>query len=210
MDKQSRRMQACVRKVLSELEPWALLCLKDPKLEVVVLPEDGRTVWSHFPVRRNRYRGPGGLGFHVDIIRAARGVSAIREGTWTAEDLEKSEDLRQALRFFLDKRLIAQGVRLKSQTRVLLVFSAAEAEKESRKLFEDQIRDHLGHVLLYLRSPRAHNGCPEAMKEWRKSVLRRAVATPTRRQPSGSKRPGEKTRWKQRGGPSKSAPGSGG
>jgi hypothetical protein len=55
----------------------------------------------------------------------------------------------------------------RSDTRVLLVFGTASFERDKRKFFEECLRDHLGHVLLYLRSPKANNCCPEAMKEWR-------------------------------------------
>jgi hypothetical protein len=51
MDEQSRRMQTCVRNVLSELVAEATLLLKDPKLEVMVLPEAAHSVWAYFPVR---------------------------------------------------------------------------------------------------------------------------------------------------------------
>src|ERR1039457_3446524 len=50
MGEQSPRIQASVRKVLSELDPEALLSLKDPKLEVVVLPDDEHGVWASFPI----------------------------------------------------------------------------------------------------------------------------------------------------------------
>ena len=69
------------------------------------------------------------------------------------------------------KRLIAQKLRLKPETRVLMVFSIARFEDESEEQFEDYLRDHLGHVLLYLREPSANNDCSAAMKEWRRSIL---------------------------------------
>jgi len=68
------------------------------------------------------------------------------------------------------RRLIALGMRPKPQTRVLLVFSAHHCEETPMKLLRDQIRDHLGHVLLYLRSPMAPNDCSDAWKEWRRNV----------------------------------------
>ena len=45
--------------------------------------------------------------------------------------------------------------------------------------FENHLRDHsLGHVLLYLRKPRASNECRDALKEWRKvSLFSMAVGT---------------------------------
>jgi hypothetical protein len=76
-------------------------------------------------------------------------------------------------------RLIARRLQPKPQTRVLLVLSAADFAKEPARTLEDYLRDHLGHVLLYLRSPKARNECRDAMQEWRSSkrgvILRRAV-----------------------------------
>lgn len=68
-------------------------------------------------------------------------------------------------------RLIAQKVRPKPQTRVLLVFSTAGSEEAPADFFEDCLRDHLGHTLLYLRDPKAHNECPDAQREWRMSAV---------------------------------------
>jgi hypothetical protein len=68
---------------------------------------------------------------------------------------------------FHRRRLIDRELHLRPETRVLLVFSIASSDELPRKIFQDQIRDQLGHVLLYLRSPYAWNDCPRAMKEWR-------------------------------------------
>jgi hypothetical protein len=53
---------------------------------------------------------------------------------------------------------------LKPETRVLLLLNAARIEEET---FEGDLRHHLGHVLLYLRSPTASNECADADREWR-------------------------------------------
>jgi hypothetical protein len=99
VEKQPRRIQRSVRRVLSELHPSALYILKDPRLEVMVLPEgEGFSVWAYFPVHRRRW--------------------------------------------------IARQLRPKPQTRVLLVINAGH-EREPAKTFEDDLRDHLGHTLLY-------------------------------------------------------------
>jgi hypothetical protein len=119
MGKQSRRMQTCVRRVLTELTSETLLTLKDPKLQVMVLPEANFSVWAYFPIHRNR--------------------------------------------------LIARRLRPKPQTRVLLVLSTAAFGKEPVKMLEDCLKDHFGHVLLYLRSPKARNECADAQGEWRRS-----------------------------------------
>jgi hypothetical protein len=125
MGEQPSRLQGLVRKVLGELVAEALLFLKDPRLEVKILPGEGFSVWAHFPVYRRR---------------------------------------------------IARELRPRPQTRVLLVFCLATLQTESAKLFADRLRDHLGHVLLYLRDPKARNGCAEAQKEWRASVKPKRAA----------------------------------
>ena len=119
MGEQSRRMQTCLRRVLNELVDEALLTLKDPKLEVMLLPEADFSVWAYFPIHGNR--------------------------------------------------LIARRLRPKPQTRVLLVLSTAAFGKEPVEMLEDGLRDHFGHVLLYLRSPKARNECADAQREWRSS-----------------------------------------
>jgi hypothetical protein len=53
------------------------------------------------------------------------------------------------------------GISTRPSTRVLLVISETLSEDEA-----DYLRDGLGHVLLYLRSPRATNDCDAAMREW--------------------------------------------
>lgn len=132
--KQSRRFQSSVRKVLSELKPQALLALKDSRLEVTVVPDDGLSVWAYFPIHVKNYThlcmGP---DYRLLIAR---------------------EVLRES----------------KPRTRVLLVFSAAGFAGEPAEMFEDYLRDHLGHALLYLRSPKAPNDCPDAQREWRMSI----------------------------------------
>ena len=74
-------------------------------------------------------------------------------------------------------RLISRDLRPRPETRVLLVFSVATMETESTKEFEDNLRDHLGHTLLYLCSPKAWNDCAAAQKKWRAS---RASGRPAR------------------------------
>jgi hypothetical protein len=101
--------------------------LKDPKFEVVVIPDDGCSVWAYFPVNRRRW-----IVTHHKLA-------------------------------------------LNPKTRVLLVFSAPAAGKEPVKNFEGHLRDHLGHVMLYLRSPKANNDCDAAWKEWRGYVAKPAT-----------------------------------
>ena len=55
-------------------------------------------------------------------------------------------------------------------TRVMLVLGEGHFERDISKTLEEYLRNHLGHVLLYLREPRANNDCVAAMKEWRRSA----------------------------------------
>ena len=71
------------------------------------------------------------------------------------------------------RRVVAQKLRPKPGTRVLLVFSTADAEHEPCDAFEIYLRDHLGHVLLFLRAPRAPNECVDAEREWLLSLATR-------------------------------------
>jgi hypothetical protein len=106
------------------LSPEALLSLKRaPKLEVMVLPEAGYSVWAYFPVHR--------------------------------------------------RRGIAQELRPKPATRLLLVLSEKHFQEQPVKLSENHLRDHLGHMLLYLRSPKAPNECSDALREWRSNLAGR-------------------------------------
>jgi hypothetical protein len=138
MDKQPRRLQVSVRRVLCELHPAALYLLKDPRFEVMVILKPDYSVWAYFPVHRRR---------------------------WVAREYHP-----------------------KRGTRVLLMFSISASDQTPRKLFEDQIRHHLGHVLLYLRAPKAWNDCDAACREWDEStrafriIQRPANARKNRRQ----------------------------
>jgi hypothetical protein len=60
------------------------------------------------------------------------------------------------------RQLADDGFSLRAVSRVLLVISENLSEKDA-----DNLRDHLGHVLLYLRQPRANNDCPAAGREWK-------------------------------------------
>jgi hypothetical protein len=58
------------------------------------------------------------------------------------------------------------GFSLRHSARVLLVISENLSEEDA-----DQMRDHLGHVLLYLQHPRAKNDCEAALREWSRNLL---------------------------------------
>jgi len=121
MGEASRIVQACVRQVLGELDGSAQLILRrEPKLEVMVLPESVHSVWAYFPIHR--------------------------------------------------RRIIARQCKPKSATRVLLVLSEKGFHAQTLRRSMTELRDHIGHTLLYLRSPRARNHCIDAEREWRSSL----------------------------------------
>ncbi len=117
MREYSGRVQGCVGLVLRELSGEALLALRDPKLEIIVMPEADFSVWAYFPIHR--------------------------------------------------RRTIAQRLRPKPATQVLLVLSETHFVKQALTRSKDELRDHFGHALLYLRNPKARNECADAEREWR-------------------------------------------
>jgi len=148
LDKQSDGFQARVRRVLLELEIEVLLALRrEPKLEVRVA-SDRLSVWAYFPMHprlqtpRLRIPKRGTVAEYFSAILAA-----------------KNDVYR--------RRLIAQKFKPAPSTKVTLLFDKDEFEKQPRLLSENQLRDHLGHVLLYLRDPKAPNECTDAAREWR-------------------------------------------
>ena len=64
------------------------------------------------------------------------------------------------------------ALQLHPTTRVLLVISEKHVEQQSAKKTNAELRDHLGHVLLYLRSPKERNECEDAMNEWQESACK--------------------------------------
>lgn len=60
-------------------------------------------------------------------------------------------------------------VRLESAAEALLVFGSEEVQRRPKHFFEDHLRDHLGHTLIFLRDPEARNECSDAQKEWLRS-----------------------------------------
>ena len=76
----------------------------------------------------------------------------------------READLRERI-------LVIRELLPKLETRVLLVISTETCGPAEQ--FEDQLRDHLGHTILFLRSPKAPNECrPDAENEWRASTKR--------------------------------------
>lgn len=70
-------------------------------------------------------------------------------------------------------RLIVRDldIQLSPTARVLLLLRAENTESDQQ--FMEYLRDHLGHVLLYLRSPMARNECVDADRTWRQSTSSR-------------------------------------
>ena len=92
------------------------------------------------------------------------------------------------------RRRIAQILRPRPETRVLLVISTASAEWEPPEAFEVYLRDHLGHVLLYLRDPKATNECTDAEREWLRNVQQGLTLGSSKRAPGVKK--AAVARWK--------------
>jgi hypothetical protein len=65
------------------------------------------------------------------------------------------------------RRSVARLYGPRPETRVLLVLSERHFSEQSAEQSEDELRDHLGHTLLYLRDPKARNECEEAAAEWK-------------------------------------------
>jgi hypothetical protein len=161
MGEQPRRIQRSVRRVLTELHPTSLLMLKDPRMEVMVLPAEECNAWAYFPIRRPVLHHTSDPRKHALVLK-----SYLRRTPWLKRFSEKqklslaSEDylyhaaLWRRLVFTYDRRP-------KAKTRVLLVLSKAKPAT-----FEDRLKDALGHAILYLRNPEAWNGCENAWKEW--------------------------------------------
>ena len=160
MGEQPGRLQRCVRRVLNELEAEALLCLKDRRLEVRVVrggsPWHDSSVWTYFPIYPALQQGH------------ALGAKAAAKQMLALSLARVAGDAKEVRRADLQcRRTIAQRLRPRRQTRILMVFSRAPFESEPAHVLKEHLRDHLGHVLLYLRNPKARNECPDAQREWR-------------------------------------------
>jgi hypothetical protein len=155
MLEQPRWIQSSVRKVLSELSTVALMTLTaDPRLEVMVLSpahlERAKTfTWFVSGMLKSATARLRWLERHPGIV--------VGHSVWAYFPIHR-------------RRYVARLFSPRPETRVLLTFGKPEAKKN---LFEDQLRDHLGHSLLYLRSPKAANDCCNAAKEWRRSTAQR-------------------------------------
>jgi hypothetical protein len=70
------------------------------------------------------------------------------------------------------KRTIVRhfNIRLKHKAGVLLLLSEKHIQEQSARKTNTELRHHLGHTLLYLRSPRRPNECQDADREWQESL----------------------------------------
>jgi hypothetical protein len=68
-------------------------------------------------------------------------------------------------------------IELRPTARVLLVICETLIEQQPARLTDAQLRDHLGHTLLYLRSPKSRNECADASREWRLEKGSRTIAS---------------------------------
>jgi hypothetical protein len=100
--------------------------------------------------------GPDAHGFlrrHPKLQVAILPKASVDYCAWAYFPVHKQ---RQIVRY-----LAMIGVPVRPEVGVLLVISEQLAGRDVCHL-----RDHLGHVLLYLREPRAKNECEAAMREW--------------------------------------------
>jgi hypothetical protein len=65
-------------------------------------------------------------------------------------------------------------IKLKPTARVLLLVGENRIEQQSARMNNINLRDHLGHVLLYLRFPKARNECTDALREWEECSNRKS------------------------------------
>jgi len=141
IDEQPRRIQRSVRRVLSELDPETLLALKDPRLQVLISPTTIWDTWAYFPMHsKNDFSGPQECRLIMEPLALPETRVLLLLGT-----------------DFTRKAMLAATVVLPPGTTT------------SPSDFEDYLRHHLGHALLYLRSPKARNECADARREWRRS-----------------------------------------
>ncbi len=73
------------------------------------------------------------------------------------------------------RRHVARQYKPRQETQVLIVINESLLKGQPLEQSKAQLRDHLGHTMLYLRSPRASNECADAMREWRQNRVRSLV-----------------------------------
>lgn len=141
---QSSRVQRSVHRVLSELSCEALLRLRDRRLQVLISPTTIWDTWAYFPMHiKNHFSGPQECRLIMEPLALPETRVLLLLGT-----------------SFTHKAMLAASVVLPPD---------ATATPSG---LEDKLRHHLGHSLLYLRSPKARNECRDAWKEWDRMKLK--------------------------------------
>jgi hypothetical protein len=80
IEKSSHGVQACMRRVLGELSAESQVFLrKNPKLQVVVLPEANFSAWAYFPIHRKRAVV---RNFNIRLKRGAGVTVGFERRTW--------------------------------------------------------------------------------------------------------------------------------
>jgi hypothetical protein len=170
MDKAPRGLQASVRKVLSELTGEALLALGDKKLEVRVAEAAYHySVWAYFPIWPRWSRAAQDLAASSITFNPIVTAHAMLD-THAVRICGNTSAARQA--DIYERIRIVRELLPRIETRILLVFGTSGFEKERSVDFQDLLRHHLGHVLLFLREPKAWNDCDAACKELEQSARR--------------------------------------
>jgi hypothetical protein len=172
---QARWFQARVRGVLNQLSGEALLLLRDPRLEVMVRAELAGGAFAFFPIysrrRVARLLQPKAGTRVLLVLNQHRRQNAHFEmparaelSPWARADLAKLSPRARARRLEFERAgREYQDFRLRS--------ARGRAE-----VFEDDFRHHLGHVLLYLHSPKSRNSCKAAHRVWEDAIIARLLA----------------------------------
>jgi hypothetical protein len=142
-----------VSRVLSELTPGVQLLLRrEPRLQVTVSDAAFHDVWAYFPLRPERR-----------LVNRERLEESLG-------DAGLDHEARKRLRSTFDSMpSIGEIVDIRPGASVLLLMNGDQFRSEQESDALDHLRDHLGHTLLYLRSPRAANECTDATREWEES-----------------------------------------
>jgi hypothetical protein len=153
LGKQSPKFRREIKGILMELSAGAQLCLRnEPRLQVEVV-EGSDYIWAHFPLDQSE----------VSEMHPVTD-NEIRDVMNDAENWEKNLDI--------NRRLSLRRIKLRPSTRILLELGSQMFNGRRRGSTHHDVtvhlRDHLGHVLLFLRDRGAKNECEDAGWEWKK------------------------------------------
>ena len=156
------RVVWCLRRVLSELSCTALLVLRDKRLQFAFLEDRGEFGLRLGGQRVKRALAKQGLApLQRDWVLAQPQSGGVLVGVWAYFPMHRNRQ------FTTTATRISEVIDVRYTTRVLLVLSGKVISSRARSETMAELRDHLGHTLLYLSHPRARNDCPDAMREWR-------------------------------------------